>query len=67
VRRKPGQEDECGLLYDPLASPDKPSESVTVYLANMFQLPPTEAEFLKLPSEVHDSAQAAYDAGWRVD
>lgn len=67
VRRKPGAEDECGLLYDRLTPPVEPKPNVTVYLANLFTLPATEPEFLTLPQEVYDSPEAAFDAGWRVD
>src|SRR5262245_53268870 len=68
VRRKPGAEEEdLGLLYDPPTSAAAPGTGVTVYLANLPLLPRTLPEFLALPKEQYDSAETAYDAGWRVD
>jgi hypothetical protein len=41
--------------------------SPTVWLTNLFTLPPTVAEFLELPREVFDTADELVAAGWRVD
>lgn len=67
VRRRPGVEDDLGLLYDPPGSTETPRPGVTVYRSNLFLLPRTEAEFLALPKEQYDSAEAAFEGGWRVD
>jgi hypothetical protein len=67
VRRKPGQKDECGILYDQLTVAGRTGHSSTVYFANLLLLPTTEAEFLALPREVYDSPEEVYAAGWRVD
>lgn len=67
MRRKPGEEEECGLLYDPPTSITAPGSRVTVYLANLLLLPSTEPEFLALPKEEFDSPEAAFEAGWRID
>jgi hypothetical protein len=39
----------------------------TVFLANLFDLPPTLAGLLALPRRAFDSADEVFDAGWRVD
>jgi hypothetical protein len=39
----------------------------TVFLVNLFDLPPTLAGFLALPRRAFDSAEEVFDAGWRVD
>ena len=67
VRRRPGREDECGLLYDAFHVTGRTGASATVYLVNMFQLPPTEADFRALPREVYDTAEDVWIGGWRVD
>jgi hypothetical protein len=67
IRRKPGTEDDCGLLYDPPTSTETSKAGVTVYIGNLFLLPKTEAEFLALPKEEYDSPEDAFSAGWRVD
>ena len=67
VRRKPGTEPEMGLLYDALHVSGRTGVSATVFLENLFLIPPTEAEFLALPREVYDSAEEVYAAGWRID
>ena len=67
MRRRPGREEECGLLYDAKGQSNLMGYSATVFLCNLFLLPPTLEEFLKLPREVHDTPEEVYDAGWRVD
>jgi len=67
LRRKPDAEDECGLLYDPPTVTQTQKAGVVIYLANLFLLPSSEAEFLTLPREEFDSAEAAFEAGWRID
>ena len=66
VRRTAGG-DECGLLMD-LAGPfGLYGYGSTVFLANLFDLPPTLAGLLALPRRAFDSADEVYDAGWRTD
>jgi len=67
MRRRPGAEEECGLLYDALHRSGTAGYAATVFLANLFQLPPTEAELLALPREVYDTAEEIFSSGWRVD
>jgi hypothetical protein len=67
MRRRPGQEMECGLLYDAKAQSGVMGYSATVFLCNLFLLPPTLEEFIALPREVYDTPEEVYDAGWRVD
>jgi hypothetical protein len=67
VRRKPGQEEEYGVLYDQLTVAGRTGHSSTVSFTNLFLMPPTEEEFLQLPKEVYDSPEEVYAAGWRVD
>ena len=67
VRRRPGAEEEYGVLYDLFGLKGLTGYRATVFLGNLFLLPPTEPEFLALPREAYDSAEEVYDAGWRVD
>jgi hypothetical protein len=67
MRRRPGAEEECGLLYDALHRSGTAGYSAAVLLCNLFQLPPTEEELLALPKEVHDCPEEIVAAGWRVD
>jgi hypothetical protein len=67
VRRRPGDEIECGLLYDALHTSGRTGLSATVILCNRLLVPPSEDEFLALPQEVYDTPAELFDAGWRVD
>lgn len=67
VRRRPGCELECGVLYDCWSVARRGGFSATVFLCNIFYLPRTEDAFLALPREVYDSADEIAQAGWRVD
>jgi hypothetical protein len=67
VRRRPGQERECGLLYDAVKHAGRMGFSATVFLCNIFLLPETIEEFLTLPHETYDTPEEVYQAGWRVD
>lgn len=67
VRRRPGCEEELGLLYDGLGAGGLTGLSSTVFICNLFELPRTLPEFLALPKEVYDTAEAVYEALWRVD
>jgi hypothetical protein len=65
--RRPGCEEECGLLYDVKGVSGRLGYSATVFLSNLFLLPPTEEEILALPREVYDTPEEVADAGWTVD
>lgn len=67
VRRRPGQAEECGLLYDVKGVYGLLGYSSTVFLSNLFGLPPTVVEFLALPRETYDTPEEIADAGWTVD
>src|SRR6476659_658324 len=67
VRRTNGAEEEQGLLYDAFHACGLTGFSATVFLCNLFETPDTQAEFLALPKEVHDTPIELYQAGWRVD
>ena len=66
VRRTAGVE-ELGLMYDVRHVTGRTGYSAAVWFCNVFELPPTEAEFLSLPREVFDSCEDVAAAGWRVD
>lgn len=66
VRRLGGGED-YGVLYDALHAIGRPGYSATVFLTNLFCLPPSVEQFLGLPREVYDAPEEVYDAGWRID
>jgi hypothetical protein len=66
VRAGPGGE-ECGLLYDALHAAGRAGFSATVFLCNLFELPPTAAEFLASPRKVYDTVGELLADGWRVD
>jgi hypothetical protein len=67
MRRKPGQEEEYGLLYDALHVSHKAGYSATVLLCNLFTIPRDEEELLALPKEIFDAPEEVYEAGWCVD
>ena len=67
VRRHPGKEEEYGLLFDAKKAVKQLGLSATVFLCNLFLLPPTIEEFLALPRETYDTAEELADAGWLVD
>jgi hypothetical protein len=67
MRRRPGVEEEEGVLYDARGSSNKLGYACTVFLVNYFLLPPSEEEFLQLPHETYDTPEELFDAGWTVD
>jgi hypothetical protein len=67
VRRKEGQEDECGLLCDLCGLTGKTDGGLTVFLCNFFLLPHRWSDFLALPREVYSGPEETYAGGWRVD
>ena len=67
MRRLPGRDEEYGVLLDALGAYQLAGHSSTVYLSNLFLLPPTLDEFLALPHETYDTPEEIVDAGWTVD
>ena len=68
VRPSPdGGEAELGVLYDARHVSGTYGFSATVFLVNLFLLPPTLDEFLALPRETFDTSEELADAGWTVD
>ena len=65
VRRTRGHE-ELGVVFD-ARSARLTGFSATVFLTNLFALPPNFEAFLALPKEVFDCAEELADGGWRVD
>ena len=66
MRRTKGVE-ELGLMYDVRHITGRTGYSATIFKCNLFELPPTEAEFLALPREVFDTCEEVAAGGWRVD
>jgi hypothetical protein len=67
IRRDPGCEDECGVLYDVFGLKGLAGFSATVFKCMILMMPRTEADFLALPRETYDSAEEVFEQGWRVD
>ena len=67
VRRRPGRDEELGLLFDPVGAAGLYGHSPTVFLSNLFLMPQGLDEFLALPRETFDSPDEVADAGWSVD
>jgi hypothetical protein len=67
MRRRPGVEEEYGVLYDAKGKSGTLGYSATVFLENYFLLPPTEPEILNLPHETYDTPEELFDAGWTID
>jgi hypothetical protein len=67
IRRRPGCELECGVLYDCWTVARRGGFSASVFLTNIFYLPGSEEAFLALPKEVYDTVEEVAEAGWRVD
>ena len=69
IVRRPveGDDCECGVLYDAVSASGLYGLSATVFLTNIFTLPPTEAEFLALPQCVYDTVEEMAADGWTVD
>ena len=65
VRRGNGRE-ELGVAFDARAA-GLTGYSSTVFLTNLFLLPPDFESFLALPKEVFDSAEEMADSGWSAD
>jgi hypothetical protein len=67
MRKRPGCEQEYGVLCDLMHFSGRTGFSATVFLGNVLLMPQTEPEILQLPREVYDHAEEIYAAGWRVD
>ena len=67
ILRRPGKEEECGLLCDVLKLTGASGFSATVFMCNLFLLPTSLDAFLALPKQVYDTPEEIYAAGWRVD
>lgn len=65
VRRARGRE-ELGVVFDTRAA-GLTGYSATVFLTNLFMLPPDLAAFLALPHETFDTAEELIGGGWLVD
>jgi hypothetical protein len=58
---------QLGILYDALGLSGTYGYSSTVFLVNLFLLPPSEAKLLSGPRLVYDSFEELANAGWVVD
>ena len=67
VVRRTGGDEEMGVLFDAFGLCRLTGHSATVFLTNLFTLPPTFAAFLELTKEVFDTTDEVLAAGWRVD
>ena len=67
VRRRPGRDEELGLLFDAGGAAGLYGYSSTVWLSNLFLIPATLEEFLALPKETFDTPEEIADASWSVD
>jgi hypothetical protein len=67
MRRRTGQAEEYGLLYDARRISGRTGYSATVFLVNFFCVPQTEAALLALSKETYDQPEELFESGWRVD
>lgn len=67
VRRSDDEVVALGLLYDFQGTSGRIGYRTTVFYANLFLVPATEAELLVLEKEVFDTWDELFAAGWRVD
>ena len=67
IRRRPGKEEEYGVMFDALTACNLPGYSATVFITNVFQIPRQLDALLDLPKEVYDRPEEVEAAGWRVD
>ena len=66
VRRTAGTE-ELGVLFDARGVCGLTGYSATVFVCNLFDLPPTLDRLFALPKDVFDTGEELIRAGWRVD
>lgn len=67
VRRRPGCEEELGVVFDSLNAGGPPGLSSAVLLSNLYLLPRRLEQLLELPREVFDTPEEMVAAGWSVD
>ena len=67
VRRRPGRDEELGVLFDALNACGLAGFSTTIFLTNMFLMPRELERFLALPHETFDSSEEVVAGGWTVD
>jgi hypothetical protein len=67
VRRRPGHEEELGVLVDALGAWGLTGRQATVVLCNLLLLPASPDALFALPNEVFGTADELADAGWLVD
>jgi hypothetical protein len=67
MRRRPGQEEENGVVYDFQCTSGRTGYSSTVCFSNVFQMPHNEDEIIALPHETFDTTEEIVNAGWHVD
>jgi hypothetical protein len=67
MRSTSAQDYDCGLLCDLEKSFGLSGFRCTVFLCNLFLLPPTLEELLALPKESFDTFEELLTAGWRID
>jgi hypothetical protein len=67
VRRRPGCEEELGVVFDALGACDLAGFSSTVFATNLFLMPRSLDQFLSLPHETFDAPEEVFEAGWTVD
>jgi hypothetical protein len=62
-----GEGQELGVLYDARRASGRYGFSATVFITNVFQLPPTEEALFALPRHVYDTTEELIEAGWTAD
>jgi len=67
VRHRPDGEADLGVLYDFAHTSGRTGFCCTVFVGNLFLLPPTEEGLLGLPREVFDTWEEVSAAGWAID
>ena len=67
IRRRPGKEEEYGVMFDAMTALGLPGFSAAVFLTNLYEIPHQLDQLLELPREVFDRPEEIEAAGWRVD
>ena len=67
VVRRTRRPEELGVLFDARGVCGLTGYSATVFVCNLFDLPPTLDLLFALPKEVFDCGEELIRAGWRVD
>ena len=67
IRYLPGDDIDCGVMFDCCGLAGIYGYSATVFLCNLLTMPANQEEFLQLPKEVFDSVEEMIAAGWVVD